>query len=365
MTAAGILLWTRRWVPAQRRDWIEALAAEADDVPPGGERLAWLVGGLWLVAKEARMIRKVAYIVAGLVGGAILVRLGWHDGSTNPAVPMNRGIMIAVAVLLVVAPALIPVAGNRTARVVRVIAYGALCAFYADMVLLSRYAGARFDHFDTTDQEGAASMWTSAVISAVIIIGMFAVYAAAILVFTSRRRPAPPRMLAVSTGSGLAAGLVVYALTPFGGLLDTGSEALNVLYGLSVFLAPIAILVVGGRLAGDVRSGTVGGLLAGVVGGLVLAACTIATMVFLPHHVALKWANPSPAVPHGTDYEWRMSVGDGAIKYQALLFFGPFIGLFFAAIGASLQPEVARIRPPLDDQALDCVPEAAEPEAAR
>jgi hypothetical protein len=340
MTLAGLLLWTRRWVPPQRRDWIEALAAEADDVPPGGERLAWLVGGLWLVAKEARMIRKVAYIVAGLAGGVVLIRLGWHDGSTNPAVPVNRGIMITVAVLLAALPWLLPVAPGRTARIVRAIAYAALCAFYADMVLLSRYAGARFDDFQAADQDNwNADVMAGAVVSAVLIIGMFAFYAVAILLLTSRRAKTAGRTLALAACAGAACAVVIYAMAPFGGLRDTGNVALTILCGLIAFLAPIAILVFAGRLAGDARQGVLTGMYAGGIGALVLAAVTIGTMLLFPHHVTLIWANPSPAVPHGTDFEWRMSVGDGALKYQLFLLLGPVAGLFFGAIGASLAAE--------------------------
>ena len=40
-----------------RRDWVQALLAEVDDVPARSARLAWLGGGLWLVAREVLMNR--------------------------------------------------------------------------------------------------------------------------------------------------------------------------------------------------------------------------------------------------------------------------------------------------------------------
>ncbi len=41
----------------RRRDWVHALLAETDEQPPGPARLAWLSGGLWLVAREVLMNR--------------------------------------------------------------------------------------------------------------------------------------------------------------------------------------------------------------------------------------------------------------------------------------------------------------------
>jgi len=34
-------------LPAGRRDWLAALWAEAEEVPPGLTRLAWRAGGVW------------------------------------------------------------------------------------------------------------------------------------------------------------------------------------------------------------------------------------------------------------------------------------------------------------------------------
>jgi hypothetical protein len=42
-----------RLVPAEWRDWAEAVWAEAGEVPPGLRRLAWLAGGMQAMAREA------------------------------------------------------------------------------------------------------------------------------------------------------------------------------------------------------------------------------------------------------------------------------------------------------------------------
>jgi hypothetical protein len=178
------------------------------------------------------------------------------------------------------------------------------------------------------------------VIEAVIIIGVFGAYAAAILYATSRRAALAPRTLALGGGYGAAAALLAYALTPFGGLLHVPA-GLSVPYGLLLFVGPIALLVMAGRSAADPGQGCLAGLYAGAVAVLVLGALTILTMVAFPHMVELKWDNPNPMVAHGTDFEWRMSVGDGALKYQVFLVFGPVVGLFFAAVGTAFQREAA------------------------
>jgi hypothetical protein len=50
---AALLRLLAGLLPAGRREWAQALRAEADEVPAGRRRLAWLTGGLWLTANEA------------------------------------------------------------------------------------------------------------------------------------------------------------------------------------------------------------------------------------------------------------------------------------------------------------------------
>jgi len=52
-----------RLVPAARRDWAEAVWAEAHEVPPGWRRLAWRAGGVLLIAKEAQMVRRIGTLL--------------------------------------------------------------------------------------------------------------------------------------------------------------------------------------------------------------------------------------------------------------------------------------------------------------
>ena len=60
---AGMLRHAARLLPPGRRQWPEAVRAEAGQVPAGWPRLRWLAGGLWLAAREGikMMVAKVVY----------------------------------------------------------------------------------------------------------------------------------------------------------------------------------------------------------------------------------------------------------------------------------------------------------------
>ena len=79
-----------RILPPGRRQWAEALRAEAAAVPAGLPRLQWLGGGLWLVAREAAVGRKIFYWlgIAGLAAAAAwAVWLSWRTSRQRPTPP--------------------------------------------------------------------------------------------------------------------------------------------------------------------------------------------------------------------------------------------------------------------------------------
>jgi hypothetical protein len=93
-----------------RRQWAEAVRAEASQIPPGWPRLGWLAGGLWLVAREAEMVRKAVYWVgAGAVAAAAawamwlswrVVRAPYYD----PQLVTDRVRVLAGAAALIALP---------------------------------------------------------------------------------------------------------------------------------------------------------------------------------------------------------------------------------------------------------------------
>ena len=131
------------------------------------------------------MIGRIAYTAIGLAAGAITVRLGWHPGSANPAMPADRTTMI----ISVLAGAAMPWITRRR---------------------LGPVADDRFQAFNQSNWE--ADMRSGAIVSAVIIIALITGYAFAILAITARWTHATPPALAI----GVAIAVAVYALMPLG-----------------------------------------------------------------------------------------------------------------------------------------------------
>lgn len=345
---ARLLLWAAAFLPADRRAWGEAVWAEADEVPAGRTRWRWLAGGLWMIVREVRMIRRIAYTAIGLATGAITVWLGWHPGSTNPAVPADRITMIISVLALCAMPwitrrRLGPVADNRAARTTRAGGFVAMYALLLVMTGLSRFAGSRFDHFQAFDQSNwEADMRSGAIVSAVIIIALIAAYAYLILMITARWTPAAPPALTI----GAVIAVAMYALMPLGTLRHFGNGLLTAVGALAVITVPAAGLLAAGVIAGRhtathtqdarLRAGSMSGLYTGAIAALLLNILTITTMLLFPRQVDLKWANPDPTVPHGTTFEVQMSVSDTALPYQIGLLLGPLAGLALGAIGGNI-----------------------------
>ena len=70
---AGLLGRSAVLLPAARREWAEAVLAEMGEVPVGSARVAWLCGGLWLVAREVVTVRWVIRALAFAAGAVGLV----------------------------------------------------------------------------------------------------------------------------------------------------------------------------------------------------------------------------------------------------------------------------------------------------
>ena len=74
---ASLARWSVRVVPAERREWAEAVWAEAGEVP-AHRRLSWVAGGLWTVTRQAGVVRRIVYwlgVAALAVGASEMVSL--------------------------------------------------------------------------------------------------------------------------------------------------------------------------------------------------------------------------------------------------------------------------------------------------
>jgi hypothetical protein len=74
---------TVRLVPPARRDWAEAVLAEAYEVPAGWPRLAWRASGARLIAREAMVVRSIGALTVTALGfgtTALMLKSAWIRG---------------------------------------------------------------------------------------------------------------------------------------------------------------------------------------------------------------------------------------------------------------------------------------------
>lgn len=168
----GLARCSVRVVPAERREWAEAVWAEAGEVP-AHERVFWVAGGLWSLARDAGIVRRVAYwlgAAALAVGAASVVLLVWQGAPVAPglrslslrAITMGkpgvyidpstsaefRSLAITTVVELVALPwvarkrgAFGPVGDSWAARVVRVGGSAAICLLVLVLARLAQTLG--------------------------------------------------------------------------------------------------------------------------------------------------------------------------------------------------------------------------------
>ena len=171
---AGLLGYAARLLPTGRRQWAEAVGAEAGEVAAGWPRLRWLAGGLRLVGREATVARKVMYwLGAGAVAaaGAWVVWLTWHSyGANDPTTVTDRiRVLVGIAALIMLPWVgrrrgwFGPVGSTRTARLARVAGCAGLCGLGLALV--------RMDSPLFAGPHGPAPFSLSREISAAVIVG--------------------------------------------------------------------------------------------------------------------------------------------------------------------------------------------------
>ena len=322
---AGLLGYAARLLPPGRRQWAEAVGAEAGEVAAGWPRLRWLAGGVWLVAREATMARKVVYwLGAGAVAAAAgwVVWLSWHTSAAADAQTVtDRVRVLAGAAALVVLPWVGrrrgwfgPVGSSITARLVRVAGCAGVCGLGVAVVRMDSHLG-RGPHGPgpfSLPREIAALVLVGAALAALAVVkarwpdadpsllwaiaatagllvffavplqALAVVYVAAILAATSRRSPVTNASLAAGTITGLAVGLAtslaIYELASssdrYAGLLVLGMLALTFLLAALAGMAAAWLLPDTGdpQELWEARGlqGALAGSVAGAVCGLLL-----------------------------------------------------------------------------------------------
>lgn len=341
-------------LPPDRRAWTRALWAEADEVPAGWRRLAWLLGGLRLTVREATRRRGLGYPLAFTAAAAGVAWSAWPGLPGDSAVTINRADVITTAAILAGLPWAVrrvrgPMAGSRLARLLRAGGYAAVLALILVKAAVERVAEAPPNNF-----ESPARAWTGEV----VFLGVMAGYAALILACTARRPAAAPGTVMIGAVTGAAIGVVAYALGPLGfPLRFTGrwpASVYDAALVLGVLLAVCAPVLAGlaairrvdrsRPAASGTGQGAMAGLWTGAAAALVVAVLSTATIALLPYDAGLRhWASShigqwTPIVSQWTPIYGPRSylgyvAGNSAFAagYLLVLLIGP---LFGAALGA-------------------------------
>ena len=350
---AGLLGRSVGLLPAARRDWAEAVLAEAGEVPSGAGRVAWLGGGLWLVAREVVMGR-VIRVLAFAVAAAGMVWIGWPGASSNSATPLNRVYAVGTVVLLAVLPWVVcryfgPVRSGWAPRAVRVGGYAMVLALIAAKTVKDRDGSKLGAYFAVVP-----GIWAMEILLLLVI----AAYVAGLLILTSQRVRLTRWILPIGIGFGATTAGVLYPLAPLGVNVDPNSPSLK-WWGLAALMLPLATGFLAARLsARDTRPAALGptgqGCLAAscatATAALLLAVLTSATIALFPHHVPLQTPPPPPGggcetcdpnqvvIPPGLRHEYwaELSVGQAGQTPLAALLIAPFFGAWLGVLGGGL-----------------------------
>ncbi len=329
---AGWLTWlldgAARLLPSGRRQWVEAVRAEAGQVPAGRERLSWIAGGLWLAVKEANMARKIGYWLGvgavAVIAGWIVWLSFWGTAPTDAEAVTDRFRIVVLLTALAGLPWLArrrglfgPVGPSVVARFVRVAGCAALCwlAFivlridahskgnimgsgrfspveeFCGLAALAVAGLAPFVIKARWPQAGREVHWCVVACGAVTALALIPLqlipiaYLALIMAATARRSPVLPMTLTVAAIAGLADGLISTVMRGF-----PDSAFLFIACSLTAALlctagagAGAAWLMKGTgsdeeTRAARIRQGTYAGIAAGTIGGLL---CTFTFLFFV------------------------------------------------------------------------------------
>jgi Domain of unknown function (DUF1707) len=349
---AGLLRRSARLLPAARRDWAEAVLAEAGEIPTWTSRVAWLGGGLWLVAWEVLM--RVMRVLAFAAGAAGVVWVSWPGSSSDSAVPLNRAYVVATVVALAALPVVVrryfgPARGGWAPRAARVGGYAMVLALIAAKAVKDRYGSKLGAYFALVP-----GIWAMEILLLLVIVA----YAAGLLILTSQRVWLARRILPIGVGLGAATAGMLYALAPLGVTVDPNGPSVT-WWGLAALALPLATgFLAARRAARETRPATLGpigqGCLAAAcamaAAALLLAVLTSVTIALFPHHVPLQVPPPPSGggcetcdpnqvvIPPGLRHEYwaELSVGQAGMTPLAALMIAPLFGAWLGVLGAAL-----------------------------
>jgi hypothetical protein len=360
MLLAGLLRRSAGLLPAPRRDWAEAVLAEAGEIPAWTSRVAWLGGGLWLVARAALM--RVIRVLAFAAGAAELVAVGWPGRSSDSAVPLNRVYVVLTVAALAVLPGVVrryfgPARGGWAPRAARAGGYALVLALIAAKAAKDR-DGSRLGAYFAV----VPGIWAMEILLLLVI----AAYVAGLLILTSERVRLARWILPIGAGLGAATAGVLYPLAPLGVAVDPNGPSV-MWWGLAALALPLVTGFLAARLAarqarpaplGPIGQGWLAAACAMATAALLLAVLTSVTIALFPHHVPLQIPPPPPGggcetcdpnqvvIPPGLRREYwaELSVGQAGMAPLAALMIAPFFGAWLGVLSAALARKLPAAR---------------------
>jgi hypothetical protein len=359
-----------RLMPAARRDWAEAIWAEAQEVPPGWPRLAWRAGGAVLIAKEGQMARRIGILVLGAAAAGAAAWAAWPESS----VPISHGAadqgdVIITLTLLACLPLLtrwlLGPPDSRAARWLRAGCCAAILAIMPAKAVTDMFVGAvprggiDLRTYDVGNSNGGLPVpgsvsggptWGGEI----IILFITACYLAVILALTARRASVTPATLAVSARAGLVLGLVMYAVDPLGGqkiatdpwLHGSATDPLVALAWVLLFSAPFAAGALAGKRchvpddpgqasAARAWQGFAAGLVSNGVGALTVTVLGIGTTALMLESALVRgWLYHGQHLTASAVYGRELNASGAVAFYALICVVFPIIGLVMGLIGS-------------------------------
>jgi hypothetical protein len=337
-----------RLVPAGRRDWAEAIWAEAYEVPSGLRRLAWLAGGVQVIAREALTARRIGRWLLFAAAAAWMAWATWPGSPGRFATGTARVDVVTIVLLLAGLPWLArwflgPASNGRLARFLRVGGYAAVLALTVTKARVWRFEDA---HGVFSPPHSFA--WFVEIVFLVVMAG----YVAAVLAVTAQRSRVAPATLAIGTGAGIALGVVMYAVAPLG-LAKDATEPWLAGSAIDPVVALAWILLLGGPVAaggaaarryrgpGSPRElsnaklwqGAAAGFLATGVGALIVTVLGTGTVALMPRAAWLRhWLYPGQHLLAAVVSNRELAASSSTQTYGLIMVTFPVIGLLLGIV---------------------------------
>ena len=347
-----------RLVPAQRRDWVRALWAEAGQARGGRARLAWQAGGVRLIAREALLARRAAWAVMLAATAAWVVLEAWPGPASTPATAVNRLNGITVLAMLAGLPLLVrwrfgPLAAGRLPRLLRFGGYALVLALTVAKASVERVRDnpAAVPHLPQDAPVPALTGMIYVWVTQSLFLLVIAVYLTGVLVLTAQRPWVATATRRAGAGAGLVLGAVLFAVAPLG----MGNPRLHGAAGGLAWLAAISAMVAlpaaaglrAGRRypkEGDPRQASRGLLRQGLAAGfltsgiatlMVTALATAVTALTARTDWMAHWLYPGQPLTAAGAGHYALMASVGTDGYVVLLAFVPVLGLLLGASAAA------------------------------